>query len=279
MESTIAKPTYKMSQEKKDQFVGILLLNYVINEGGTLPTLMQGDFKSLDSVVTKLIGKNYLQVFGSKIVPTEKGENVLKNFMNRYLEYLKVYDVYCAVDTEGGEFAFERYYDLSDEDFSQFVKEDRFEDVRIAVAEFKGIDPMEIVFMSFINEGRFNFVDRGWQFDIYSGLIWGQIEEICNGSLSVAELNGDFPEVTENIVKRGAEVAVQLLKIEDERKQEEESQRREQEEQEQTEVVEEETVVTEYSPDYYYQPYSYYETYYNPFYVSPIWTIPLLILI
>lgn len=281
METTLTKPVYKVDSAKKEQFVGILLLNYIINEGGILPILMDGDFRVLDPLAVKMVAKGYFQVSGSKYIPTKKGEDVLKTFMNRYLEYLKIYDIFCAVDTKAGEFAFEKFYDLDDDAWKLYLNESRFEDVRIAVAEFKKLDPLEIVFMSFINEERFDFSANGWQFEIYTGLVWSEIEKICNTAISVSELNGEYPEVTENVVKRGAEVAINLMKIEDERKAEDEERARLEKEDQDQEIVEEmteETTVTEYSPDYYYQPCVYYEPYYDPFYISPIWIVPLLLL-
>lgn len=284
--ATLTKPVYKLDTTKKDQFVGILLLNYLINEKGTLPLLMQDDFKVLDKLVTAMVAKGYLQVSGSQFVPTTTGKQVLGLFMNRYLEYLKVYDIFCSVDTEKGEFAYDKYYDFdTDEEWKEYVNEARFNDVRIAVAEFKKLDAMEIVFMSFINEERFDTQVKGWQFDVYTGLAWGEIEHICNTAISMNELNGDFPEVTENIVKAGAEVAIKLLKIEDERKIADEKEAARvaalshgEGQEEYTEEVVEEVVVNEYTPDYYYQPYGYYETYYDPLYISPVWLLPLLVL-
>ena len=137
--------------------------------------------------------------------------------------------------------------------------------------------------MSFINEGRFDLVSKGWQFDIYSGLVWGEIEKICNTALSVDEINQGDTEVMQNILRKGAEVAINLLKIEDQRKAEEQKEMElaaslQKQDEEETEEVVEETVVTEYMPDYYYQPYYAYNEYYDPFYISPIWALPLLLL-
>ena len=294
MNTTLTKPVYRLDTIKKDQFVGILLLNLLINEKGYLPVLMQDDYKYLNKVATEMVAKGYLQVSGAYFVPTTKGKEVLGVFMHRYLEYLKVYDIFCSVDTATGEFAYDKYYDFeTDEEWKKYVNESRFEDVRIAVADYKttqnkdaSIDPMEIVFMSFINEERFDLHKNGWQFDVYSGIAWGEIEKICNAALSVSQLNDGAPEVMENIVRKGADVAVRLLKIEDERKTKEAAEAKrdaelrasQQQSVDEEEEVIEETVVTEYTPDYYYQPYGYYEVYYNPFYISPVWALPLLLL-
>ena len=284
MNTTTTKPVYRLDSAKKNQFVGILLLNYIINEGGKLSILMPDDFKVLDKLVINMVTKGYLKVTGAYYTPTVQGQEVLKTFMNRYLEYLKIYDVFCSVDLEAGEFAYEKYYDFEeDAAWDKYVNQERFEDVRIAVAEFKKLDPKEIVFMSFINEGRFDLVSKGWQFDIYSGLVWGEIEKICNTALSVDEINQGDTEVMQNILRKGAEVAINLLKIEDQRKAEEQKEMElaaslQKQDEEETEEVVEETVVTEYMPDYYYQPYYAYNEYYDPFYISPIWALPLLLL-
>ena len=286
MEATITKPVYRLDSLKRDQFIGILLLNYIINDGGSLPILMQDDFKYLNKITTEMVAKGYLQISGANFVPTTKGKDVLKTFMQRYLEYLKIYDVFCSVDTGTGEFANDKYYDFeTDEEWGKFVNDPRFEDVRIAVAEYKKLDPMEIVFMSFINKGRFDLTKKGWQFDVYSGLAWGEIEKICNSALSVSQLNDGAPEVMDNIIKAGADIAIKLLKIEDERKAKEEAEAKRiaelqanEEEDEETEEIVEEIIVTEYTPDYYYQPYYCYNDYYDPFYISPVWALPLLLL-
>src|SRR6202012_3566476 len=100
--------------------------------------------------------------------------------MKRYTEYLKVYDVFSFVDLEKGEFAFARYYDFdSDEAWLSFTDNERFDDLRIAVAIFKKLDPAEIVFMSFINENRFDTTAAGRQIDLVSDNSWKEIEEIC----------------------------------------------------------------------------------------------------
>ena len=282
--STITKPVYKVDTNKKNQFVGILLLNYLINENGKLSILMQDDFKVLDKLVIDMAAKGYLAVSNGYYVPTTTGRQVLKTFMARYLEYLKIYDVYCSVDLAAGNFAYDKYYDFeTDEEWNEYVNKDVFEDVRIAVAEFKKLDPMEIVFMSFINEGRFPLNVKGWQFDVYTGLAWSEIEKICNSALSVEEINQGDSSVIENVIRRGTEVALNLLKVEDQRKVEDQKEREriaalQQQEEEQQEEVVEETVVTEYMPDYYYQPYYAYNNYYDPFYCNPIWALPLLLL-
>jgi len=40
----------------------------------------------------------------------------------------------------------------------EHINDKRFHDLRIAVCEFKKIDPVDIVFLSFLNEQRFEII-------------------------------------------------------------------------------------------------------------------------
>ena len=221
---------------------------------------------------------------GPQFKVTSKGREVLQNFGKRYSEYLKIYDVFCAVDLTEGKFAFTEFFDFdTDEAWKEYLDHDNWEDVRIAVAEFKKLNPVEIVFMSFINENRFDLSRTGWQMDIVAGFIWEKIKKICNSALCVDQINQGDTTVMPDIIKQGAELSINLIKREDEiRKQEEEFQAKLDEENRANQAVEEEVIeeTTYYSypvDDYWYGP-SYYSPYYDPFYVSPLWVVPLVIL-
>jgi hypothetical protein len=275
---------YTITSEHKDKFVSVLLLDYLINGGGKLPILMDGGFKPLEPLAVKLHAKGYLQISGDRYTPTAAGRESLKLFMQRYSEYLRMYDVFSYVDLTAGEFAFSKFFDTGDDEWKAYLADERWEDVRIAVAEHKKLDPLEIVFMSFVSEGRFDLEKTGWQFDLYSGLIWGELVQVCNSALTVEQINQGNETVMPDIVEQGARLSVGLIK----RQAEIEAENREADRvlqetvkaQQQSsgaaateEVIEEETIVYE---DYSY-PYTYYEPYYDPFYVSPIWVAPLFI--
>jgi len=282
--TTTATKKYLVDVSKKEQFVGILLLSY-LNEGGKIPILMDGDFKVLEPLLIKLNAKGYVCVSGDSYKTTASGVAVFKTFLQRYSEYLKVYDIFCAVDLGTGEFALKKVFDIvDDEEWHMYLNLPRWIDVRVAVAEFKKLDPCEIVFMSFIQEGRFYLKKTGWQFDIYAGLIWSEVENICNTAYTVDDINQGDSTIIENIISEGisegAKVAVELIKAEEERNKkaaEAEAANAGQEEPD----AEETTVVTttEYvNVDDFQQPYGYYERYYNPLYVNPIFVAALFLL-
>jgi len=246
-----------VSDIDKKNFTSIILLDEILNKNRVFNTIANPDDKILEPLFIELMAKGYLSVSGNKYSVTKKGEDAFENFMKRYDEFLKMYDIFSFVDLEKGEFAFSRYFDFkTDEEWNQFKQSNRFDDVRIAVAIFKKINPAEIVFMSFINEGRFDTQSTGWQMDIVSNVIWQEIEHICETAIKPEDLGDD---VIKDILSQGNTLLIDILKEEAARAQEEN----------QNNNYQEETVIEETT--------TYYEPYYDPFYVSPFWLVPLFL--
>ena len=248
-----------ITEDNKKTYQAIILLNELINGNHQFQTVVNGDDKILEPLFIQLMAKGYVQTSGINYAVTASGKQVFDTFMQRYAEYLKVYDVFSFVDLEKGEFAFAKYFDFdSDAAWDSYKNDQRFDDLRIAVAMFKKIDPAEIVFMSFINENRFDTASAGWQMDLASSNTWKEIEEICNTAIKPEEVGAD---AMEDMIRQGSALMMDLLK--------EETKQREQDAQQNnnggTQVVEE------------YETVAYYEPYYDPWYVSPIWMAPLFL--
>jgi hypothetical protein len=246
-----------LTTDNKKTFKAIILLNEMINVDHKFQTVANGDDSVLEQLFIEMMSKGYVQTSGINYEPTTKGQEIFDTFMKRYTEYLKVYDIFSYVDLEKGEFAFARYFDFnSDEAWTDFANDERFDDLRIAVAMFKKVDPAEIVFMSFINENRFDSSSAGWQMDIASDNNWNEIEDICRTAIKADEVGAD---AMEDIIRQGSDLMMKLL---------EEEQKQNQQNVDYNSgggtIVEEETV-------------QYYQPYYDPFYVSPIWLVPLFL--
>jgi hypothetical protein len=254
-------------------YQSIILLNEIISNGRLFKTILNGDDKILEPLFIQLLAKGYVNIEGDVFHVTQAGQNVFDTFMKRYKEYLKLYDIFAFVDTEAGEFAFENYFDFdTDEQWDQYKSQERFFDVRIAVANFKNMNPHELVFMSFINSGRFETNQTGWQFDLITDRLWIEIDDICRESISIEDLG---EEVIKNIINRGTEVIIDITRQELERKKQELEQAKMVDVGvvEDVEYIEETTeIIEEYEEDL-----VYYEPYYDPFFVSAIWLAPLFI--
>jgi len=271
----MGKKVYALNDEQKKQFAGAHLLNVMINTPLSFPVLLEGNDQDLESLLEWLLMKEYIEIRNQeKYVPNEKGREVLKRFLARYTEFLKVFDIYCAVDLQAGEFAFDSYLDFEDNaGWKNFLNDDRWDDLRLAVAEFKKIDPVEIAFMSFLNEDRFGRDETGWQFDLLLGNIWDEILHICNTAIRWEELGYEdaqgsvsAEDVITDIIKQGSALMMKLLEREEKlRKEQPEESEDFDDDNEEDHVVEK--VVVEA------QPINYYYSYYDPFYVSPLWLL------
>jgi len=93
--------------------------------------------------------------------------------------------------------------------------------------------------------------------DLISDNEWNDIEEICNTAIKPEEVGED---AMVDMIGQGSELMIKLL--EEEQKQEQQNNNNNYNGG-QT-IVEEETV-------------AYYEPYYDPYYVSPVWLLPLFL--
>jgi len=210
---------FEIDETEKKRFASVVILDLIIRQKKTIPVWLEGEDKDLEPLLEYMMMKQYLQAGANGYEPTNKGSSFFEQFLNRYLEFLRIYDVYCAIDLENGEFAFTRYFDFdSEEAWEDFLNQERWEDLRVAVAGYKGIDPFEVVFMSMLDEGAFPTTGSGWQFDLLLGQSWSIIADVLRNSLTEEELaytdsegrNVSGAEVLEDIIIQGAELRLAL---------------------------------------------------------------------
>lgn len=216
-----------LTQEKKKQFAGLYLLERMINRPETFPIFLEKHDKDLEPILEYLLTFEYINIEEKKkYVPTIKGRDVIEKFLARYRDFLRNFDVYSAVDLTAGTFAFAEYWNIkSEEEWKEFLSQGHWEDLRVAVAEFKKIDPIEIVFMSFLYEDRFGWSEEsGWQFDLLLGSVWDKILDIVNTALKVGDLGYkdhnefiDGKSIIKDIIIQGAELNEKLWRDEDDR--------------------------------------------------------------
>lgn len=207
---------YIVTEEKRKLYRSLVLLDEMINNKRYFTVLNEDeDFKILEPLLVYMLSRGWIQMEEDKLyVPTFKGRELLKKYYDKYYDYLRSFDIFCAVDLEEGEFAFKQYFEIEEwDEWQKYIQKDRWSDVRIAVAEFKKMDPVEIVFISFMNEKRFDLSVEGWQFDLMSDLIWDDVTEICNTAITSEQLGKD---AMEDIVVQGSEMMWEILKKEKE---------------------------------------------------------------
>ncbi len=261
---------YRIDRERAIQLSSVVLLDEMTELPRSYPLLLDAAEASLEPVLEFMHSRGYVKIVDDERYElTEKGSKTLERFMSRYDDFVKTMDVYSAVDLEEGVFAFERFFDFeSDADFSDYLRDERWEDLRVAVAELKKIDPVEIVFMSFLQEERLTAEGSSPGNGLLEGRHWLDIEEICNSALSVDDLAFDDEgvsvsgaEVLKRIIVEGVELNIELKKHESELADHDPEPPAEGGggDEQQHEVVTETTSVEYYTP------------YLDPLYVSPVW--------
>ena len=210
---------YSVTEIQKSQFAAIYLLEYMINAPKLFALMLEREEEDLEPILEWLLVRDLVQIKDEeRYTPTEKGRSALQRFMGRYSDFLNFFDVFCAVDLEEGSFAFADYFDFDTKSSWQaHLNQERWEDLRVAVAAYKGIDPVEIVFMSFVNEERFGRTETGWAFDLLLGSVWDEILNICNSALRIEQLGWDSQDgpvsgesVIQDIVNQGLSLVEQL---------------------------------------------------------------------
>ena len=192
-----------LTAEKKNLFSSLYLLSKMAsaNNKQTFSVDLQKEDKDLEVVFEWMMARECVLIDEKqRYAISEKGWRIYDFFAERYQDFLRHFDVFSAVDLQEGSFAFERFFDLSEEDFKKHISEKRFDDLRSAVCSFKKIDPFEIVFMHFLKENRFGAdCKEGWQFDLVLGSKWDEIIEIVKHSIFFEDLGYVDEETGEKI--------------------------------------------------------------------------------
>ena len=209
---------YSLNNQDRIQYAGILILNHMIMEGINFPLLLKGNDLNIEPILNHLRKHGLVEIRDEKFSATAKGEKEVQEFISGYSDFLKKYEVYGSVDLKAGEFAWSYFYDFKNEaEFKDSLNDERWEDVRFAVLEYRYDknffkrnlhNPVEIIFLSFLDERRFDFSKPGWQTDILSGQIWDEILEICNSMLQWQDLGGE--DVIKDIIEQGTQLIKRL---------------------------------------------------------------------
>ena len=211
--------TYSITEEEKKKYAGVYLLEYIINKPEVFPVFLEQNDSDLEPILENLMVDGFVEIKeNSQYIPTQKGREALETFIQCYYEFLNVYDLYAFVDLQSGNFAFEEYLTMQTQaEWESYIDDDRWDDMRIAVASYLKIDPIKIVFMQYITEGRFGRSDSGWQFDLLIGSVWDEILDICNSAIQVKDLGYeddlgkvDAEDVIRDIITQGSQLMIDL---------------------------------------------------------------------
>ena len=205
---------YFVSNAKQQKLIEFLILYCLIEKQDRFFFPFLDDTKYLEKFLFMLEEKGSLTRKDKEFKITQSGKEIYEQWLKTFDIYCDQYEIYSAIDLELGEFAWERKDELLEEEWSAYFHQERFDDLRIAVAEYYDTDPGEMIFLHWILSEDF-LQHSKWQFDLYSGLYFSKLEELIEQSIHIddlgyydeesdEEISGE--EVIEDIVREGSKI-------------------------------------------------------------------------
>lgn len=278
---------YSMTPAMLEVFQDIYVTRRMVNDPLNMSVLFETPYDWLQDIVGRLYQKDWVELKGNYFVPTALGREKVVVAENRFYDFLKMFDGFHSVNYATGTFAIASYLDMDDATYHAYINNNEtygWQDFRVAVAERKGLNPLEIVFMSFLKGKMFDTHPNGWQFAVASGEMWDEVVQVCTTAIHMDQLGDPERGITpeddiDAIITAGSALFIQLMQ----RQAKEDAERAAQKaatataEKVYTEVVETETTMyetvryVERVEPVYYTP-TYYRQYaVNPVYLSPVW--------
>ena len=205
-----------LSDIESRRFAGTVVLDRVCTTPGAFHAglLEQEDDHLLDDTFKYLLAEGIVDIGeDDHYFPTDKGWRAYQSLIHQRQSYLVHFEVFAGVDLAAGTFA---------EQPKDFLGDSRWNDLRVAVAEYKGIDPYRIVFLAMLAEEQF-FSNSDWKFDLALGSsFFREMEEIVASQISVEELGYTAEDgsqvsgesVIEDVILQGAAINQQRMEQE-----------------------------------------------------------------
>ena len=186
--------------------------------------LAETDDEGLESLLNFMESRGTLTVEEDNYYKaTDKGHEVYQDLVKQLEAYVTHFEVYAYVDLEQGIFG---------DPETDLLEGDKWSDLRVAVAEHKGIDPYRVVFLAMLSAGTF-YENPDWKFDLSMGTLFQEMKQIVLEQLHVDDLGYSDSEgkvsgeeVIRDIIEHGSELVAKRKSGEQEikgRKQAEES--------------------------------------------------------
>ena len=186
--------------------------------------LAETDDEGLESLLNFMESRGTLTVEEDNYYKaTDKGHEVYQDLVKQLEAYVTHFEVYAYVDLEQGIFG---------DPETDLLEGDKWLDLRVAVAEHKGIDPYRVVFLAMLSAETF-YENPDWKFDLSIGTLFQEMKQLVMVQLHVDDLGYSDSEgkvsgeeVIGDMIEQGSELVAKRKSREQEikgRKQAEES--------------------------------------------------------
>ena len=169
--------------------------------------LAETDDEGLESLLNFMESRGTLTVEEDNYYKaTDKGHEVYQDLVKQLEAYVTHFEVYAYVDLEQGIFG---------DPETDLLEGDKWSDLRVAVAEHKGIDPYRVVFLAMLSAETF-YENPDWKFDLSMGTLFQEMKQIVLEQLHVDDLGYSDSEgkvsgeeVIRDIIEQGSELVAQ----------------------------------------------------------------------
>jgi len=176
--------------------------------------LAETDDEGLESLLNFMESRGTLTVEEDNYYKaTDKGHEVYQDLVKQLEAYVTHFEVYAYVDLEQGIFG---------DPETDLLEGDKWSDLRVAVAEHKGIDPYRVVFLAMLSAETF-YENPDWKFDLSMGTLFQEMKQIVLEQLHVDDLGYSDSEgkvsgeeVIRDIIEQGSELVVRRKSMEQE---------------------------------------------------------------
>ena len=166
--------------------------------------LAETDDEGLESLLNFMESRGTLTVEEDNYYKaTDKGHEVYQDLVKQLEAYVTHFEVYAYVDLEQGIFG---------DPETDLLEGDKWSDLRVAVAEHKGIDPYRVVFLAMLSAETF-YENPDWKFDLSMGTLFQEMKQIVLEQLHVDDLGYSDSEgkvsgeeVIRDIIEQGIEL-------------------------------------------------------------------------
>ena len=205
-----------LSEESKLEFAGLLIMHRLVSEGERIhSSFMESNDRLVEPYLDALEDKGLVQRGAEYYYEaTEKGKQLYQKLIDQRLAYARHFGIYERVDLAAGTFA---------DPQSDFQDDERWADLRVAVAEFKGVDPYHMVFLAMLSDEHF-FENHDWRFDLGMGNLFEEMEKIVQDQISEDDLAYEDEEglisghdVLQDVILQGDQIFKKRFKAQQER--------------------------------------------------------------
>ena len=169
--------------------------------------LAETDDEGLESLLNFMESRGTLTVEEDNYYKaTDKGHEVYQDLVKQLEAYVTHFEVYAYVDLEQGIFG---------DPETDLLEGDKWSDLRVAVAEHKGIDPYRVVFLAMLSAETF-YENPDWKFDLSMGTLFQEMKQLVLEQLHVDDLGYSDSEgkvsgevVIRDIIEQGSELVAQ----------------------------------------------------------------------